>query len=160
MKPLKTFEDLEAMLRHWVSFADPHLYDAGGMVLLFAACLDNMRLHMLEAELEDIDSYFTDEQKEFCSSSRRWYDVLNRRASILTPAAQALAVAHPCQSHGHLLLTGCRLLWSRGNWERHIQPRHPEVTEQDIAYALTAPQRRWMASKPRNGCFRQGLRRA
>ena len=40
MKPLKTFEDLEAMLRHWVSFADPHLYDAGGMVLLFAACLD------------------------------------------------------------------------------------------------------------------------
>jgi hypothetical protein len=29
-------------------------------------------------------------------------------------------------------------LW---NWERHIQPRHPEVTEQDIAEALTAPQR-------------------
>ena len=27
------------------------------------------------------------------------------------------------------------------NWERHIQPRHPEVTEQDIADALTAPQR-------------------
>jgi hypothetical protein len=47
MKPLKTFEDLEAMLRQWVSFADPHLYDAGGMVLLFAACLDNMRLRML-----------------------------------------------------------------------------------------------------------------
>jgi hypothetical protein len=65
MKPLKTFEDLEAMLRHWVSFADPHLYDAGGMVLLFAACLDNMRLRMLEAELEDIDAYLTDEQKEF-----------------------------------------------------------------------------------------------
>ena len=65
MKPLKTFEDVEAMLRHWVSFADPHLYDAGGMVLLFAACLDNMRLRMLEAELEDIDSYLTDEQKEF-----------------------------------------------------------------------------------------------
>lgn len=35
------------------------------MVLLFAACLDNMRLHMLEAELEDIDSYLTEEQKEF-----------------------------------------------------------------------------------------------
>jgi hypothetical protein len=65
MKPLKTFEDLEAVLRHWVSFADPHLYDAGGMVLLFAACLDNMRLRMLEAELEEIDSYLTDEQKEF-----------------------------------------------------------------------------------------------
>ena len=65
MKPLKTFANLEAMLRHWVSFADPHLYDAGGMVLLFAACLDNMRLRMLEAELEDIDSYLTDEQKEF-----------------------------------------------------------------------------------------------
>jgi hypothetical protein len=65
MKPLKTFEDVEAMLRHWVSFADPQLYDAGGMVSLFAACLDNMRLRMLEAELEDIDSYLTDEQKEF-----------------------------------------------------------------------------------------------
>jgi len=65
MKPLKTFEDLEAMLRHWMSFADPHVYDAGGMVLLFAACLDNMRLRMLEAELEEIDSYLTDEQKAF-----------------------------------------------------------------------------------------------
>jgi len=29
-------------------------------------------------------------------------------------------------------------LW---NWERYIQPRHPEVTEQDMADALTAPQR-------------------
>ena len=65
MKPLKTFEDLEATLRHWMSFADPHLYDAEGMVLLLAACLDNIRLRMLEAELEDIDSYLTDEQKEF-----------------------------------------------------------------------------------------------
>ena len=65
MKPLKTFEDVEAMLRHWVSFADPHLYDAGGMVLLFAACLDNMRLRMLEAEFEDMNSYLTDEQKTF-----------------------------------------------------------------------------------------------
>ena len=65
MKPLKTFEDVEAMLRHWVSCTAPHLYDVGGMVLLFVACLDNMRLRMLEAELEDIDSYLTDEQKEF-----------------------------------------------------------------------------------------------
>ena len=65
IKPLKTFEDVEAMLRHWVSFADPQLYDAGGMVLLFAACLENMRLRMLEAEMEDIDSYLPDEQNEF-----------------------------------------------------------------------------------------------
>jgi hypothetical protein len=65
IKPLKTFEDFEAVLRHWVSFADPYLYDAGGMVSLFAACLDHMRLRMLEAELEDIDSYLTDEQKLF-----------------------------------------------------------------------------------------------
>jgi len=27
------------------------------------------------------------------------------------------------------------------NWERHMQPRHPEVRGQDIANALTAPQR-------------------
>ena len=65
MKPLKTFEDVEAMLGHWRSFADPSLYDAGGRVLLFAACLDNMRLRMLEAELENIDAYLTDAQKEF-----------------------------------------------------------------------------------------------
>lgn len=62
---MKTFEDLEAMLREWVSFADPHVYDAGGMAALFAACLDNMRSRMLEAELEDIGAYLTAEQKAF-----------------------------------------------------------------------------------------------
>ena len=62
---MKTFEDLEAMLREWVSFADPHVYDAGGMAALFAACLDNMRSHMLEAELEDIGAYLTAEQTAF-----------------------------------------------------------------------------------------------
>ena len=65
MKSIQTFEDLEAMLRHWTSFADPHIYDAGGMASLFGACVDNMRARMLEAELEDIDAYFTDEQKDF-----------------------------------------------------------------------------------------------
>ena len=58
-KTMKTFEDLEALLREWVSFADPHVYDAGGMVALFAACLDNMRSRMLKAELEDIGAYLT-----------------------------------------------------------------------------------------------------
>jgi hypothetical protein len=62
---MKTFEDLEAVLRQWVSFADPHVYDAGGMAALFAACLDNMRARMLEVELEDIGSYLTAEQKAF-----------------------------------------------------------------------------------------------
>ena len=56
-KTMKTFEDLEALLREWVSFADPHVYDAGGMVALFAACLDNMRSRMLKAALEDIGAY-------------------------------------------------------------------------------------------------------
>lgn len=65
MQTIKTFEDLEAMLRHWTSFADPHIYDAGGMASLFVACLDNMRARMLEAELEEIDLYFTDEHKDF-----------------------------------------------------------------------------------------------
>lgn len=64
-KTIKTFEDLEAMLRQWASFADSHVYDAGGMVALFAACVDNMRTRMLEAELEDIGSYFTAEQTAF-----------------------------------------------------------------------------------------------
>lgn len=65
LESLKTFEDIEVMLRHWVSFADPYLYDAGGMTAMFTACLDNMRARMLDAELEDIGAYFTDEQREF-----------------------------------------------------------------------------------------------
>jgi hypothetical protein len=36
---------------------------------------------------------------------------------------------------------GLQITLESWNWERHIQPRHPEVTEQDIADALTAPQR-------------------
>jgi hypothetical protein len=36
---------------------------------------------------------------------------------------------------------GLQVALESWNWERHIQPRHPEVTEQDIADALTAPQR-------------------
>ena len=36
---------------------------------------------------------------------------------------------------------GLQVTLKSWNWERHIQPRHPEVTEQDIADALTAPQR-------------------
>ena len=36
---------------------------------------------------------------------------------------------------------GLQVTLESWNWERHIQPRDPEVTEQDIAGALTAPQR-------------------
>jgi hypothetical protein len=36
---------------------------------------------------------------------------------------------------------GLQVTLESWNWELHIQPRHPEVTEQDIADALTAPQR-------------------
>ena len=36
---------------------------------------------------------------------------------------------------------GLRVTLESWNWECHIQPRHPEVTEQDIADVLTAPQR-------------------
>jgi hypothetical protein len=36
---------------------------------------------------------------------------------------------------------GLQVTLESWNWERHIQPRHPEVTEQDIAEALTALQR-------------------
>ena len=36
---------------------------------------------------------------------------------------------------------GLQVTLESWNWERHIQPRHPEVTEQDIAEALTTPQR-------------------
>jgi hypothetical protein len=36
---------------------------------------------------------------------------------------------------------GLQVTLESWNWERHIQLRHPEVTEQDIADTLTAPQR-------------------
>ena len=36
---------------------------------------------------------------------------------------------------------GLQVILESWNWERHIQLRHPEVTKQDIADALTAPQR-------------------
>ncbi len=68
---MKTFEDLEAMLREWVSFADPHVYDAGGMAALFAACLDNMRSRMLKAELEDIGAYLVTTKISLEAKSRR-----------------------------------------------------------------------------------------
>ena len=35
---------------------------------------------------------------------------------------------------------GLQVTLESWNWERHIQPRHPEMTEQDIVDALTAPQ--------------------
>jgi len=38
-------------------------------------------------------------------------------------------------------IDGLQVTLESWNWERHIQLRHPEVTEQDIAQVLTAPQR-------------------
>jgi hypothetical protein len=36
---------------------------------------------------------------------------------------------------------GLQVILESWNWERHIQPRHPEMSVQDIADTLTAPQR-------------------
>jgi len=40
-------------------------YDFGAIVQMLAACLDNLRTHGLEAEIEDIGDYLENEQKAF-----------------------------------------------------------------------------------------------
>lgn len=63
---LGSFDDLENLLRNWRLWAsDEGPYDVGGMMALLGACLDNLREHALEAELEDIAEFLTPEQAEF-----------------------------------------------------------------------------------------------
>ena len=60
---IESFEQLEEGLREWTSFGDPQAYDAGGMMALLCACVDNLRKYALPAELEDFGSGLKDEER-------------------------------------------------------------------------------------------------
>lgn len=57
--------DLINRLHMWRNFGHDEVYDYGGMVQLFAACLDNLREMAVDGELKDITNFLDDEQKEF-----------------------------------------------------------------------------------------------
>ena len=61
----QSFEDLESLLKHWTSRYDNNVYDFGGMTSLLGACLDNLKEHALDAEIEEIKEYLTSEQYDF-----------------------------------------------------------------------------------------------
>lgn len=65
VKTITTFEDLEALLRGWMSFHDPLVYDLGGIVSLLGACLDNLEFHLVPGEQEDLRRYMSDDQVAF-----------------------------------------------------------------------------------------------
>jgi hypothetical protein len=65
IQKIENFDELEACLRNWRSFADPTVYDFVGSVCLFAACLDNLRTYALEAELDVLKEGLDKEQIKF-----------------------------------------------------------------------------------------------
>jgi hypothetical protein len=60
---IESFEQVEEGLREWMSFGDPQSYDAGGMMALLCACVDNLRKYALPAELEDLGGSLTEEER-------------------------------------------------------------------------------------------------
>lgn len=65
MRSFRTFEELESYLREWTSFSRDETYDVGGLVALLAACVDNLREHLLEDELEDLRERLTEAQRAY-----------------------------------------------------------------------------------------------
>ncbi len=61
---LANLGDLAERIRTWTSFSDPEVYDHGGLVQLFAACLDNLQRHALPVEIQEIGERLTPEQAE------------------------------------------------------------------------------------------------
>ena len=65
IRSVESFGDLIDFLQEWRSAEDPFVYDFGGMVQLFSACLDNLRIYAVEGELEDIGAYLDTDQTQF-----------------------------------------------------------------------------------------------
>lgn len=62
---IESFEDLENYIRTFTSWDNEGGYDFGGAVYLLLASLDNLRFRSLEAELDDIGEYMSQEQIVF-----------------------------------------------------------------------------------------------
>lgn len=68
LQEIIAFEELEEYLREFRVFRHgslPSEYDFGGAVYLLAACLDNLRSHALDAQLEEIGNYLDPENMTF-----------------------------------------------------------------------------------------------
>jgi hypothetical protein len=61
---VKSPYDLETFIKEWGSNPEEGPYDFGEVLTLLSACLDNLKKYALEAELEDIPEYLTDEQAQ------------------------------------------------------------------------------------------------
>ncbi|MES2693280.1 MAG: hypothetical protein V4773_07385 [Verrucomicrobiota bacterium] len=44
---------------------DGSVYDFGAVMQMLEACLDNLRAHALEAEIDDMPDYLNEDQKSF-----------------------------------------------------------------------------------------------
>jgi hypothetical protein len=60
---LESFQQLEQGLRDWSSFVDPQTDDAGGMMTLLCACLENLRMNVPSEQLTDLGAALTDEER-------------------------------------------------------------------------------------------------
>lgn len=62
---IESYADLTQLLKDWRSFRDPLVYDAVGMMALFDACLENMRLHFTEGDIDQFAATIAPVDREF-----------------------------------------------------------------------------------------------
>jgi hypothetical protein len=67
MKPkdIQSFDDLKTYLATFTTWDGDHIHDFGGAFVLLGALLDNIRENTLDADLDSIHDYLTDEQRAF-----------------------------------------------------------------------------------------------
>lgn len=61
---MRSFEDLESLLREWRSFGDQETYDVAGMMALFCACVDNLARFATKDELDQLSEGLTAKQRD------------------------------------------------------------------------------------------------
>jgi len=64
VRRIESYEALVDLLRTWRSWSGDG-YDVGGMMHLLGACLDNLKAHALEAELDELAEFLEPAQVEF-----------------------------------------------------------------------------------------------
>jgi hypothetical protein len=62
---VESYEDFLDFIKNWKSWVGDHQYDFNGMVGILGACLDNLRDHCVEVELEEIVDCLEPQQVEF-----------------------------------------------------------------------------------------------
>lgn len=60
----ETSDELLNFVENWVGFGGPgYDYDARGLLLLLRASLRNMNKHFIEGDFEDLEGFFSDEER-------------------------------------------------------------------------------------------------